>query len=120
MSAPKISEFIEKVTDGKVEPLYRSEAVPTDDGSAVKVLVGSNMVQNLFQKERDVMLLVVAPWCGHCKKLFPEYEKVQQTINNEGCNDLVQLYKLDGVASDSPLDSVDWTQRIRMTPLIWS
>jgi protein disulfide-isomerase-like protein len=64
---------------------------------------------NIFQEKKDVMLLVVAPWCGHCKKLDPEYERVMQTIKKEGCDDLVALMKLDGVANDSPMDSLEWT-----------
>jgi len=83
--------------------------VPDDDGKGVKTIVGSNLQSSLFQAERDVMLLVVAPWCGHCKKLDPEYERVAQTIKKEGCDDLVQLMKLDGVANDSPMDSLEWT-----------
>jgi protein disulfide-isomerase-like protein len=69
----------------------------------------SNLQANIFQEKKDVMLLVVAPWCGHCKKLDPEYERVMQTIKKEGCDDLVALMKLDGVANDSPMDSLEWT-----------
>merc|ERR1719388_235867 len=109
MNAARITKFIEDVDAGKVQPLYRTQKVPEDDGKGVSTIVGSNLQANIFHPEKDVMLLVVAPWCGHCKKLEPEYENVMQTIKKEGCDDLVQLMKIDGVANDSPLDSLDWT-----------
>jgi len=110
MSARKITQFIEDVDAGRVEPLYRTEKVPEQKPDvAVKTIVGSNLQTNIFHPEKDVMLLVVAQWCGHCKKLEPEYESVMQTIKKEGCDDLVQLAKIDGVANDSPMDSLEWT-----------
>jgi len=110
MSSRKITQFIEDVDAGRVEPLYRTEKVPAQSSDlAVKTIVGSNLQANIFQEKKDVMLLVVAPWCGHCKKLDPEYERVMQTIKKEGCDDLVALMKLDGVANDSPMDSLEWT-----------
>ena len=43
-----------------------------------------------------VMLFIYAPWCGHCKKLHPTYEKLAKNlIGNE---DLV-LTKMDGTAN---------------------
>jgi len=110
MTPRKITQFIEDVDAGRVEPLYRTEKVPEQDSKlAVKTIVGSNLQANIFHPEKDVMLLVVATWCGHCKKLNPEYESVMQTIKKEGCDDLVQLMTIDGVANDSPLDSLEWT-----------
>jgi len=109
MNAARITKFIEDVDAGKVQPLYRTQKVPEDDGKGVSTIVGSNLASSIFHPEKDVMLLVVAPWCGHCKKLDPEYERVAQTIKKEGCDDLVQLMKIDGVANDSPMDSLEWT-----------
>merc|ERR1719235_3101886 len=110
MTAAKIANFIEEVDAGRMQPLYRTQKVPEDDTSKqVKTIVGSNIQTSIFQQERDVMLLVNAPWCGRCKQLSPEYENVAQTIKKEGCDDLVQLMELDGVANDSPMDSLEWT-----------
>merc|ERR1719171_2884083 len=43
MTAPKITQFIEDVDAGRVEPLYRTEKVPKENNLAVKTVVGSNL-----------------------------------------------------------------------------
>jgi thiol-disulfide isomerase/thioredoxin len=50
----------------------------------------------VFQKDKDVLLEIYAPWCGHCKKLEPEYQKLAEKIKeNDLANDLV-IAKMDG------------------------
>lgn len=38
-----------------------------------------------------------APWCGHCKKLKPTYEKVAQTFHKEKN---IIIARVDATAND--------------------
>jgi len=110
MTAAKISAFIENVEAGKVEPKLKSEPEPVSDGDeVVKVLVGHTMQRELFLPDKDVLLEVYAPWCGHCKKLEPEYIKLAKKIKKEELTDLLTIAKMDGTANDSPVESMDWS-----------
>merc|ERR1719428_1307334 len=52
MSARKITQFIEDVDAGRVEPLYRTEKVPEQSADlTVKTIVGSNLQANIFDQE---------------------------------------------------------------------
>jgi protein disulfide isomerase len=103
-------KYVNDVLDGKIEPKLKSEANPEEPQTTpVKVLTGNNMVEILSKKGRDVFLEIYAPWCGHCKKLEPDYIKVGKKVQKEGVEDLVYIAKMDGTQNDSPLDSISYT-----------
>eukprot|EP00933_Yihiella_yeosuensis_P034455 TRINITY_DN2793_c1_g1_i2.p1 TRINITY_DN2793_c1_g1~~TRINITY_DN2793_c1_g1_i2.p1 ORF type:complete len:471 (-),score=120.39 TRINITY_DN2793_c1_g1_i2:116-1528(-) len=108
MSASEIQKFINDVEAGNVEAKLKSEEVPKPSDDPVKVVVGSTMKKDVFTADKDVLLEVYAPWCGHCKKLEPEYWKLAKKLQKEELNDLISVAKLDGTLNDSPVDSVDW------------
>lgn len=59
-------EFVEQ----KADPNYKPPP------KAVVTLSGANF--SAFKESHDYFLLeFFAPWCGHCKSLAPEYEKVR-------------------------------------------
>lgn len=66
-----------------------------DDGfndPAVVTLTGENFAAELESKEM-VFVEFYAPWCGHCKNLAPEYQKVAEHFNKEGSD--VSIAKVD-------------------------
>lgn len=108
MTAPKVDEFLKNVLDGSIEPTLKSEPVPSSQDEPIHVVVGSTLVEDVFQPNKDVLFEVYAPWCGHCKRLAPEYEKVATKIAESGLDDMVVLSKMDGTANDSPVESISW------------
>jgi len=60
--------------------------------TAVTVLTESNFASIVKDPTKDVLVEFYAPWCGHCKKLAPDYEKVGQSFEGESN---VVIAKLD-------------------------
>ncbi|XP_065064958.1 uncharacterized protein LOC135691119 [Rhopilema esculentum] len=49
----------------------------------VAELTASNFDAVALDPNKDVLVEFFAPWCGHCKRLAPVYEKVAQTFKND-------------------------------------
>lgn len=104
----EIARFLADVDAGKIEPSLKSEEVPESNEEPVRVIVGKTLKDEAFSNNRDVLLEIYAPWCGHCKKLAPEFEKVAQKVRKEGLDDILTIAKMDGTTNDSPVDSISW------------
>lgn len=102
----KIIQFIEDVRGGKIEKSLKSEPIPEKSDELVKVVVGKTFEQIVTQKDKDVMLEVYAPWCGHCKKLEPVFKELAEKLQNVSH---IVMAKMDGTANEAPLEDFDWT-----------
>lgn len=49
----------------------------------VTVLTKDNFDSIALDSKKDVLVEFFAPWCGHCKRLAPVYEKVAETFRND-------------------------------------
>nr|GEW67537.1 protein disulfide isomerase-like 2-3 [Tanacetum cinerariifolium] len=88
-----------------VKPEESSEKKSKSEPSA-SVELNSNNFDELVVKSKDVwMVEFFAPWCGHCKKLAPEWKKAAKNLQGKvklghvNCDDeksLMSRYKVEG------------------------
>jgi protein disulfide isomerase len=120
-SVDHIKAFVASYLAGELTPKVKEEPDHSsdshddededDDGtpSSVVTLTTDNFEEEITNAEVDAMLEFYAPWCGHCKKLDPEYSKLAKKVKKEELDDLLTIAKIDGTSNDSPIESVDWT-----------
>ena len=93
-----IKQFIEDWRNKKLEPYTKSQEIPENPyDNNVRVIVAKNFDDIVFDETKDVLVEVYAPWCGHCKKLAPEYEKFAGELKD---NPDIVIGKIDGTAND--------------------
>jgi len=100
MTEDKLKAFFDGFAAGTLEAHLKSEPKPESNDEPVFVLVGSEF-DNVIGKDKDVFVEYYAPWCGHCKRLAPEYEKVGEAFSDV---DSVVIAKLDATENDTPED----------------
>jgi len=83
-SAKEILDFI----NGKAGTSGRIKEAPT----AVTVLTDDNFDSIVKDPKKHVFVEFYAPWCGHCKKLAPDWEKLAKIFS--GDSDVV-IAKMD-------------------------
>jgi len=94
-----ILAFIQEFKDGKVQPHLKSAAVIDGwDKEPVKQIVASQWESVVKDTTKHVLVEIYAPWCGHCQKLEPKYNKAAAHL--EGTYDDVLLVKMDGTTNE--------------------
>ena len=105
VSQSGLTEFYSKWVEGTLPVYYKSQEVPEQEyEEGVRILVGKNFKQVVEQKNQDVMVYFHAPWCGHCKKLEPEYSRVAEYFREVNT---VTVAKIDSASNEAPDHSVN-------------
>jgi len=85
-----------------------SEDLPDDniamDDDEVHMVVGQTFEDEVLKNDKDVFLMVYAPWVGYSRKLFPVWKAFAREVADA---DHLMVAKMDGDRNRSPLLTVD-------------
>jgi len=94
-----LKQFIENSIGGTYKSYKKSEPIPETNDGPVKIVVGKNFESLVNDNTKDVLVEFYAPWCGHCQKLAPIYEKLGQKFSKI---DSIVIAKMDATANAVP------------------
>jgi protein disulfide-isomerase-like protein len=99
-------ECVSTPTSCKLKKVIKSAAVPAANDEQTVTVVGSTFNEIVMDESKDVLIEFYAPWCGHCKKLAPVYEKLAAKTAG---NPYLVVAKMDATENDIPDSSFDVT-----------
>jgi len=91
-----VASFLRDWRPESAAPMFKSQPPPTQVRSAVRRLVGSDFRQQISGLEHT-FVMVDAPWCGHCRKLEPDFAKLAKKCSAHGN---IALVSIDGSNND--------------------
>merc|ERR1711862_65515 len=89
---------------------------PTSENAysgSVLNLVGTNFYRSVQNRDKDVLVDVYAPWCGHSVRLKPNYQKLGKKLAHVKTLDIAWI---DGSANDVDGYPVDGFPTIMFFP----
>lgn len=97
VTAEGIKTFVAKVESGEASKLLKSAPVPESNDKPVKTLVGSTYKDLVFGDDKEYLIKIYAPWCGHCKTIAPHFEEAAASLAH---NPNIVLADFDGTLNE--------------------
>ena len=95
-TSENLRSFLNDFFDGNLNPHIKSEPVPETQEQVYK-LVATTFNEKVMNQDKHVLVEFYAPWCGHCQKLAPEYEKLAEVFKSV---ENLLIAKIDASSND--------------------
>ena len=103
---PKFLEkFLTRIQKGVEPSSMISAIVHNPEGTTFPEIATDNYHQIVNDPDRDILLALTAPWCGHCKQFKPVLNVTSELLKDEK----IGIYWMDGTANELPLDFPKYT-----------
>ncbi|XP_044761964.1 protein disulfide-isomerase A5 [Coccinella septempunctata] len=70
-------------------PAPKTKDVSWNDTKSDVLHLSSDDFDATLKKHNSLLVMFHAPWCGHCKRMKPEYEKAASALKKEGVNGIL-------------------------------
>ncbi|KAA0187216.1 putative protein disulfide-isomerase ER-60 [Fasciolopsis buskii] len=94
-----VTKFVEDFLSGALTPHIKSQPVPEPSNEAAVTAVGTTFDEIVNDKNKDVLIMFHAPWCGHCKNLMPKFKEAAEKLRSEPG---VRFVLYDATANEIP------------------
>lgn len=111
-SAPQLAEFAQALLAGTLQPHVRSAPAPAPAGPVVEV-VGTTFAEMVLTEALDVLVMIYAPWCPHCREMETTYLQLARRFAHVPS---VRIARMDGTANDHPAVSPSGYPHIAIYP----
>ncbi|CAL8293129.1 unnamed protein product [Merluccius merluccius] len=95
-----LERFLDDYFSGLLKRYIKSQSIPENNNSPVKVVVAESFEDVVNQPDKDVLLQFFSPRCPHCKKLSPVYIELAQQLY---LDPNIIIAEMDATANDVPL-----------------
>lgn len=94
-----LEQFINEMLNGTIDPYVKSDEIPLQDDGPIKTVVTKNFEKILYDRTKDVVLILDAAWCQICKTIVKKLEKIAEKLKDD--SDII-IAKMDVSTNELP------------------